>query len=325
MAGAASLSEISLALGADGGIVTVDDLWDYVMLTEPPPERSSQERYERAWRLHIAPYLGAVRIEEVTPPMVKQWLVKLRAKGFRTGSGARTIEQSRAILSRLFAVAVEDGLVAASPVTRGSKRVLPPQDRRSPVILTLRQVEAIASHMDREGDRVLVRLLAWGGVRLGEPAALRVRSFDGTRIVVSESVKGSGHVWIGSTKTDRVRRVPLPSSLAGDVEALCAGRHPDAFIFTSPTGKMLNPRNWRRRVFTPAVHAAGMPGVRPHDLRHTAATLWSEAGVPDFARREMLGHTTDRMTEHYTHLTEAAETAAIAVLDVYAGAKLETP
>jgi integrase len=38
-------------------------------------------------------------------------------------------------------------------------------------------------------------------------------------------------------------------------------------------------------------------------LRHTAATLWLEAGIPDHVRQDALGHMGSAMTQRYTHLT----------------------
>jgi integrase len=61
-------------------------------------------------------------------------------------------------------------------------------------------------------------------------------------------------------------------------------------------------RNWRRRVFDPAVRAAGLDGLTPHGLRHTAASLAVAAGAHVQAVQRMLGHASAAMT-----------------LDVYAG------
>ena len=65
---------------------------------------------------------------------------------------------------------------------------------------------------------------------------------------------------------------------------------------------MLRLNNWRRRVFAPACRLAGLEGVRPHDLRHTAASMAIAAGANVKAVQRMLGHASAAMT-----------------LDVYAG------
>jgi len=60
--------------------------------------------------------------------------------------------------------------------------------------------------------------------------------------------------------------------------------------------------NFRSRVFVPAAKKIGMPGLTPHDLRHTAASLAVQAGANVKAVQRMLGHASAAMT-----------------LDVYAG------
>jgi hypothetical protein len=46
--------------------------------------------------------------------------------------------------------------------------------------------------------------------------------------------------------------------------------------------------------------AAGIPWLRPYDLRHTAITRLAEAGTPTQVIMSMAGHVTLRMQQHYT-------------------------
>ena len=55
-------------------------------------------------------------------------------------------------------------------------------------------------------------------------------------------------------------------------------------------------RNWRRRVFDPALRAAGLGELTPHELRHTAASLSLAAGANVKAVQRMLGHASAAMT-----------------------------
>ncbi len=54
--------------------------------------------------------------------------------------------------------------------------------------------------------------------------------------------------------------------------------------------------NWRRRVFDPALQAAGLGELTPHELRHTAASLAVAAGANVMAVQRMLGHASAAMT-----------------------------
>ncbi len=78
--------------------------------------------------------------------------------------------------------------------------------------------------------------------------------------------------------------------------AACAGKAPTDFVFTAPQGGVLWLRNWRRRAFDPAVTAAGVGELTPHELRHTAASLAVAAGANVKAVQRMLGHASAAMT-----------------------------
>lgn len=54
-----------------------------------------------------------------------------------------------------------------------------------------------------------------------------------------------------------------------------------------------------------------------HSLRHTAVTLLKEAGVPHAVVQELIGHDSEQMLEHYTHVgSEALRKAASSLPDI---------
>lgn len=100
----------------------------------------------------------------------------------------------------------------------------------------------------------------------------------------------------GTPKSHQCRSVPVPRSLIDELAAACAGKAPSDLVFTAPQGGALWLRNWRRRVFDPAVTAAGLGELTPHELRHTAASLAVAAGANVTAVQRMLGHASTAMT-----------------------------
>jgi len=68
------------------------------------------------------------------------------------------------------------------------------------------------------------------------------------------------------------------------------------FRVHGPKGGVVWLRNWRRRVFDPALHAAGLGELTPHELRHAAASLAVAAGANVKAVQRMLGHASAAMT-----------------------------
>jgi hypothetical protein len=94
---------------------------------------------------------------------------------------------------------------------------------------------------------------------------------------------------------------------------------PEHFVFPwhgrnkkiDPTRSMTSWRSaWRslRR-------AAGLPGVRFHDGRHTALTRLAEAGQPDWVIQAQIGHVSPQMMKTYSHIRRTALDEAAAVLE----------
>ncbi len=147
--------------------------------------------------------------------------------------------------------------------------------------------------------------MAYTGLRYGELAALRVKRVDlmRRRLEVAESVtEVNGVAVFGTPKSHQRRSVPLPRFLVDDMAAQLAGKGPEDLVFTSPDGAVMALMNWRRRAFDPAVKAAGLGKLTPHELRHTAASLAVASGASVKDVQRMLGHASAAMT-----------------LDVYAG------
>ena len=77
----------------------------------------------------------------------------------------------------------------------------------------------------------------------------------------------------------------------------------------------------RRRSFEPLLKKAGLPRIRFHDLRHTAATLALREGVHPKVVQEMLGHSQIAITlDTYSHVLPSMQKEAAAKMDaLFAG------
>lgn len=74
-------------------------------------------------------------------------------------------------------------------------------------------------------------------------------------------------------------------------------------VFTSPQGAVLRVQRFRRSYFDRAAKEAGVPGLVPHELRHTAASLAISAGATVKSVQRMLGHASVTLTlDRYGHL-----------------------
>lgn len=103
--------------------------------------------------------------------------------------------------------------------------------------------------------------------------------------------------------------VPLTDLVQPVVERWAIGKQPDDLLFPSPEGAYLRSGNWRRDVHWNATSL----GRRPHDLRHTPASLWVAAGVDIKTVSVWSGHSTAKLTlDTYGHLMGTdAERAAL--------------
>jgi integrase len=93
--------------------------------------------------------------------------------------------------------------------------------------------------------------------------------------------------------------VPLSELVLPVVMRAAEGKEPNDLLFPAPEGGYLHAQNWRRQIHW---NTTGL-GRRPHDLRHTAASLWIAAGVDIKTVSSWLGHSTAKLTlDTYGHL-----------------------
>jgi integrase len=137
-----------------------------------------------------------------------------------------------------------------------------------------------------------------------------------------------GAYTFASPKTQRSRRkVSLTATAIAalrrrrqrqDVERAAAGLtwRDEDLVFTTATGGPLRANQILQRRFTPLLQQAGLPLIRFHDLRHTAATLMLLQDVHPKGVAEMLGHSTVSMTlDVYLHVIPDIQKGATAALD----------
>ncbi|BCO39643.1 hypothetical protein MINTM001_07820 [Mycobacterium paraintracellulare] len=166
----------------------------------------------------------------------------------------------------------------------------------------------LATALARDG--IVIRFLAYTGLRYGEMAALKVRDFDmlRRRVNIRESVtEVRGKLTWSTPKNHERRSVPFPRFLVAELAALMEGRKRDDLVFAAPAGGVLRIATFRTRVFNPAVDKLrgldedGKPTTdwpRPtlHDLRHTAASLAISERANVKAVQTMLGHKSAALT-----------------------------
>lgn len=305
-------------LDPKAGRITVQEWTDtwlprYVARRGKPLRPKTVALYEGLLRSTILPTFGTTALANVKRSAVEAWVGDLGARGL---SPSR-IRQAVLLLSSAMEAAVNDDMLVRSPC-RGLE--LPELPEPAPRILTPAEVARLRAAI-REPYGVLVDVLAYGGLRIGEVLALRRRSVDvlGRRLVVSQSLSEvAGCLTWEAPKSGMARSVTLPRFLVDDLEAYLdahVAADPDALLFTGRTGKPQHYNAWRTWTWDPAVEAAGLDGVTPHALRATCASWVAEQhGVLEAARR--LGHSSASVTSrHYARALDGGDVAVAEALD----------
>lgn len=274
--------------------------------------------YESAWRIHVEPRWGRVRVADVTHTDVQAWVSELASQ-----RGPVIVQTAYSVLARIIDDAVRDRRLAANPA-RGVK--LPARAKRKNIYLTAEQLQALAVEADRY--RSLVLLLGTAGLRWGEAAALRVEDIDflKRRVVLHRNaVTVNNRVHVGTLKSGENRTVALAGFVADELAATCRGKSREDLIWSSRSGGYLAPPSSHDSWLSGAVdrcRAADktFPRITAHALRHTAASLAISSGANVKVVQRMLGHASAAMTlDVYADLFDSDLTAVADRLDESVG------
>lgn len=86
-------------------------------------------------------------------------------------------------------------------------------------------------------------------------------------------------------------------------------------VFATRVGSLMDPSNFRRE-FSTVCKRAGLGHWHPHELRHSAVSLLSAAGVPLEVVADVMGHHTTRTTEAvYRHSVLPTTTGAVEAME----------
>lgn len=280
---------------------------------------------QHTWRAHVQERWGDVQVTKVKPPDVKAWIADLT----EADKGIPTIENALGVLRMVLTDAVSDKRLILNPCdgAKAPKR-LPTKKRRKDCYLSHKQVETLAKACGTDG--LVVRFLAYTGLRWGEMAALTLGAVDlkRKRLDIDRTVSEADGRLIWKAPKDYERRsVPFPDFIADELAPLLSGKVGDDLLFSAPEGGVLRVSHWRPRVFNPARDGLkGFPKVTPHDLRHTAASLVVSAGGNVLALARMLGHEDPSMTlKVYADLFDSDLDALADVLTKARTAALKQP
>lgn len=249
-----------------------------------------------------------------------------RRKDGTTSRSPRTVALLLTILSKALDDAIREELLRVNPVRLVRK---PTQRPREMAVWTAEQMGAFLAHVEHENLAGAWHLSALG-MRRGEVLGLRWSDVDLDAAVVhvrQSRVQAGRDVHTGDPKTDRGRRdVPLHSAAIAalkhtrtrtltesTVVPLRQAHGGERLVVVDESGEALRPDRYSD-LFSEHVKAAGLPLIRLHDMRHTAATVMLGWGVPPVTVAGILGHSPDVLLRTYAHALPSATRDAVNVL-----------
>ncbi len=298
-------AQLDSGLPAPNDRMTIEDLlgaWlEHVSTTASSPNTVEHHRW--VIQSHLIPALGKHRVTELTPRDVTGFLANRAGAGFSKSSCIRF----RTVLGQALRLAEIEGWVQRNVAKLSDIPRIPVPEGRS---MTADQAKDLLVALENEPLGALFSIMLTMGLRPGEATGLAwdAVDLDNKTLTVRQTVKREpGGLRLGGTKTPKSRRtLAIPEVAYRAIrrrrtiqthERLAAGPlwEDDGLVFTTSVGTIIDPKNLRR-TFNRITATAGIGRWTPTELRHSAVSLMSAAGVPLEHIADVAGHDGTRMT-----------------------------
>jgi integrase len=300
-------------------------------VVKPSVAQSTYRHCETPVRIHLIPAIGDVLLTKFGVGHARMLSNGLQQKKTRSGATLHlgTVHEILSILSRAMNEAVRWELIEKNPFRLVRKPRVP---KNTMPCLTEEQAAALV-YRARGTDREALYLLALKtGMREGELLALRWQDlrFGERAIDVRRSVDTRTKDAVYTRPKNRQERtIRIGASLVEALEKhkvaqnghrlkMGARWRDNDLVFPKENGEVQRHYLlWRR--FKKDLRAAGLPNIRLHDLRDTAATLMRRSGIAIETLAKILGHSDPAVTmRRYAHVLEDMEEDAAAKVDGWA-------
>jgi len=278
----------------------------------PTIRLSTYVKYRKLIYTYIIPALGHIRLQKLTP----QQVLALYRRKEKEGLSPKTINSIHGVLHKALDNAVRWNLISRNVCDL----VSPPRIvKREIQTLTMKQTRDLVQAAHGHRLEVILMLAITTAMRRGELLGLKWSDIDFENQFLQvrrtlDFIAGYGGYVETEPKTAKARRkIMLPDFVINALKQhrvqqlelrLKAGAdwQEQDYVFTGLKGGPLNPR-YILKMFDRLLRNAGLPHMRFHDLRHSAATLLLSMGVNPKVVQEILGHSNISMTmDVYSHV-----------------------
>ncbi|WP_373722503.1 site-specific tyrosine recombinase/integron integrase [Bacteroides heparinolyticus] len=168
------------------------------------------------------------------------------------------------------------------------------------------EVKRMIDSTANQKHKCIIKLLYGCGLRLSELLNLRITDID----------SGSMVVHIRNSKGNKDRVVMLSNQLLEELRAYFLKYKPQEYLIEGQGGGLYSEKSVQNVVKYAAVKAGIKKQVTPHTLRHSFATHLLENGTDIRYIQQLLGHSSVKTTEIYTHITDIAKSKIKSPLDL---------
>ena len=277
-------------------------------------KESTATNYEYHIRVNIKPYIGSVKLQKLTAPVIQR-LYKQRLKDL----SPKTIKNVHGVIHKALEKAVQCHYIKYNPADACE---LPRIQKKEMLVLQGDSLKSFLAEIKGKQYESLFFVDVFTGMREGEILGLTWDCVDFTKGVIHvdkqlKRKKGKNNRYFFDTLKNGKKRVVVPAPVVFDVlrrvkkeqaeNRLRFGTlydNVDNLVFTNELGSHIGVEAlWQ--AFKRRAKAIGLPDLRFHDLRHTYATISIQNGDDIKTVSESLGHATVAFTlDVYGHVTD---------------------
>jgi len=285
--------------------------WLEEVCTPPNKRVSTYVKYKKTLEAYIIPAIGRIPLQKLEPLQVK----RLCNNQLKRGLSPKMVIEIHGLLHKALDDAVKWGLVGRNVCDLVER---PRLEEKEKPLLTKEQSLVLLESVKQHRLGVILLVVITTGMRRGELLALRWSDVDlekGTLLVnkTVDYIPHYGYVENGAKTKAGKRTIGLAAFV---VEILKAHKKKQQelkakvgtkwveknLVFSGLTGDYFSP-NYLLRLFKKVLADAGLPHMRFHDLRHSAATILLAMGIHPKVVQELLGHSSFLITMNlYGHV-----------------------
>ena len=307
----------------DSDMTLAEYLKEVIAVKKRALRLSTGIQYERLVTLYVYPKLGKMKLKDLNVRVINRFYESLVVEGI----GLSSIGYTHRILHVALEQAVINGILARNPVHGAT---VPRLKRKEMKILNEQQVGLFLVAASNSRYKTLYHLAVTTGMRISELRGLSWSDIDWIRGSISvnrqiQDVQGNGSV-TGSPKTFAgTRKILLGETTLNELRdqqrrieedaKACDNWQDNGLIFPSSVGTPFE-QSHVHKDFIKVLNAANLQRIRFHDLRHTAASLMLNHGVPALVVSKILGHSNPSVTLNiYAHSTLDMQSEASRIMD----------